>query len=711
MANEWEDVTNIYKAFPPDVAPTMMKVMQAESSGNPNAVNVNKNRTQDSGLFQINDIHLPELKKQGIITAKADLFNPEINAQAAAYLYSKSGTQPWNSSKTKWDSQPQNDWEDITSEYEPQPQPQTNIPTPQEQATLTHGGPAKVTTYGSPSWQQTTSNIARPVLQALGMVGGGLVGSGATPIAGTVAGAALGYAAGEQGANKLDELLGLRQPKPIAQELLQAGKDVGTGAAMEMGGQAAGVAIPAVVKALGKSIAKTLGVATGTGGGAIEEAFMNHPGFKQGMSGAISEEDIVKSMAKKLNTLNAEKSAAYAEGVQNLKTDVPLSPQSIEDSLISQLKQFGGNITKKIPDEYKEFWGILPADMKDDLMKGAKNVLDLKAVRGGGAVKQAATDALEALNNFKDVGDFTPYGFDTLRMQLRDIASQSKQAQAILSPVMEDIRSSVSTVVPEYRTMLSNYEKASNQISEMQKALSIVQEGKSLDTPIRKVATIFRDINKYRLAQLDELDPGGELRAQAAGVAMNDWLPRGQLSRLLHLGSVGGVGMLLHNAPLAAGLLTVSSPKVVGSVANELGQIPLNTGIATALARSGMLTKLGSENSKLSPTTNQLQQFTDKYAPLLSPDRISEIAGMNPSQRQGAIAKSMSESMFPILMTMPETRSIIMANKALGKPLFEGIPKEALDEAMNAAQGSRAIQQTQQGLPFSGFIKSIIGGK
>ncbi len=108
-----------------------------------------------------------------------------------------------------------------------------------------------------------------------------------------------------------------------------------------------------------------------------------------------------------------------------------------------------------------------------------------------------------------------------------------------------------------------------------------------------------------------------------------------------------------------------------------------------------------------SPIGSRLHSF----APLLFPSEISRIANLDPLQRQGAIAKSMTESFFPILMTMPETRSIIMANRAAGKPLFEGIPKEALDEAMNAAQGSRAIQQTQQGLPFSGFIKSIIGGK
>jgi hypothetical protein len=90
------------------------------------------------------------------------------------------------------------------------------------------------------------------VLEAGGMVGGGIAGTGAAPIAGTVAGAALGYAGGKQVANKLEEALGMRKPKSLPQELTQAAKDVGSGAAMEMGGQAIGKAIPGVINWIGR---------------------------------------------------------------------------------------------------------------------------------------------------------------------------------------------------------------------------------------------------------------------------------------------------------------------------------------------------------------------------------------------------------------------------------------------------------------------------
>lgn len=79
-------------------------IMKAESSGNPNAVNRNRNGTADRGLFQINDVNIPALKKAGIITGPEDLFDPAKNFQAAKFLYDRKGWQPWDSSKKNWEA-------------------------------------------------------------------------------------------------------------------------------------------------------------------------------------------------------------------------------------------------------------------------------------------------------------------------------------------------------------------------------------------------------------------------------------------------------------------------------------------------------------------------------------------------------------------------------------------------------------------------------
>ena len=80
-------------------ADKMSRVMMAESGGRTSAYNANKNGTADYGLFQINSSHLAELQKAGIIQSLQDLYDPNANAQAAAYLYKQSGYSPWSSSE------------------------------------------------------------------------------------------------------------------------------------------------------------------------------------------------------------------------------------------------------------------------------------------------------------------------------------------------------------------------------------------------------------------------------------------------------------------------------------------------------------------------------------------------------------------------------------------------------------------------------------
>ena len=90
------------KYFSQSDYPTFVRIAQAESSGNPYEINKNKNGTRDHGLFQINDVNVPSLTKVGIIKSKDDLYDPEINTKAAAFLHKQQGLKPWNSSKAKW---------------------------------------------------------------------------------------------------------------------------------------------------------------------------------------------------------------------------------------------------------------------------------------------------------------------------------------------------------------------------------------------------------------------------------------------------------------------------------------------------------------------------------------------------------------------------------------------------------------------------------
>ncbi len=64
-------------------------IIQQESSGRPEALNLNKNGSYDYGLMQINSINFESLKSLGIITHEKMLMQPCINIQAGAYLLSQ----------------------------------------------------------------------------------------------------------------------------------------------------------------------------------------------------------------------------------------------------------------------------------------------------------------------------------------------------------------------------------------------------------------------------------------------------------------------------------------------------------------------------------------------------------------------------------------------------------------------------------------------
>jgi tetratricopeptide (TPR) repeat protein len=101
---------------------------------------------------------------------------------------------------------------------------------------------------------------ARPALEMGGMLAGGVAGAGLGAVAGgvgaipgSVAGAGLGYASGRQVANLLEQGAGTRKNKGLPTELLEAGKDVGMGAAMEAGGAVLGLPVQKGLQALGKA--------------------------------------------------------------------------------------------------------------------------------------------------------------------------------------------------------------------------------------------------------------------------------------------------------------------------------------------------------------------------------------------------------------------------------------------------------------------------
>lgn len=120
---------------------------------------------------------------------------------------------------------------DIISQFE-----QREEPKPFEQVASLKGSDPVATGEPRPG-AETISTVARPLISATAATAGAILGTGTAPGAGTLAGGGIGFAAGEELADKLDEFLGLRERQPLMVELKESASDIVEGAALEAGGQ------------------------------------------------------------------------------------------------------------------------------------------------------------------------------------------------------------------------------------------------------------------------------------------------------------------------------------------------------------------------------------------------------------------------------------------------------------------------------------------
>lgn len=91
-----------------------------------------------------------------------------------------------------------------------------------------------------------------PILEALGMAGGAALGGGPVSPGTAAVGAGLGYAGVENLLKQVDYALGNKKDPGVVENLKQLPGEIGTGMAMEAGGQIAGKAVTSAVQGLNK---------------------------------------------------------------------------------------------------------------------------------------------------------------------------------------------------------------------------------------------------------------------------------------------------------------------------------------------------------------------------------------------------------------------------------------------------------------------------
>lgn len=264
-----------------------------------------------------------------------------------------------------------------------------------------------------------------PIIEALGMAGGGVAGTASAGPIGGVGGAALGYAGMKNMLESVDAFLGNQKAKGMVEQVKELPGEVATGAAMETGGQVVGKGVTAMVKGLNKYAPKL-----------YESAMKPSTTLKESVrdkrvATALKNEIIVskggleksKQIINDINTTIKSRIEGAGQGIQTaVEVDKALEP-------VAALSE--KTFTKKI-------------EPTSDMRKVAKYVQDVQSVRPEFISVQEAQAFKQQLN--KELNDFYK-AYNSGKGSAPTIVEQTKAAMA------DGLRAEITTMFPEVATL------------------------------------------------------------------------------------------------------------------------------------------------------------------------------------------------------------------------------------------------------------------
>lgn len=311
--------------------------------------------------------------------------------------------------------------------------------------------------------------------------------------------------------------------------------------------------VGAITRGVGSTAAGILGNTTGAGSEAIKQAYgagraggSKAAEFSGNMRGNVPMTDVLDAAKADLSVMQKMKSAEYNKNMASVRGS-------------KEVINFSG-INKSL------------ADAKDKVMYGSQ------------VKNPQAAQALSSMQ--KEIGDWnkldpaqyhTPEGMDALKQKIGGIVEsipfEAKTARMVGGDVYNSIKSEITKQAPEYAKTMKDYVAASDQIKEIERALSLGQKS-SVDTAMRKLQSLMRNNvntnygNRQALARQLEQMGGKDLMPALAGQALNSPTPRG----LQALGATG-TGVAAFFNPSVLPLLAAQSPRLAGEAALAAGRV------------------------------------------------------------------------------------------------------------------------------------------
>ncbi|GKS86471.1 hypothetical protein AVMA1855_19985 [Acidovorax sp. SUPP1855] len=320
-------------------------------------------------------------------------------------------------------------------------------------------------------------------------------------------------------------------------------------------GAAIGAALPPTLRvaqaigSLGKGAAKNLiGRTTGTSPETLSAAFAagqtGNQTFLQNMRGQAEFSDVVDAARTGLDQMRRERGAQYRNGMTDISADKKVLDFAPIDRALQSVRDMGS---------YK---GV-------QTNKNAAGVVDELAGKVG------------EWRGLNPAEYHTPEGLDALKRAIGDIRDATQfgtPARKAADSVYNSVKGEISKQAPTYSKVMGDYAKASDDLSQIERALSLGDKA-AKDTSIRKLQSLMRNNaqsnygNRLSLAQQLEQQGGVELTPAIAGQALNTWTPRG-LSGAVQM---GGLGLGAYANPAAIMAAPFASPRAMGEAAYGLG--------------------------------------------------------------------------------------------------------------------------------------------
>jgi hypothetical protein len=307
---------------------------------------------------------------------------------------------------------------------------------------------------------------------------------------------------------------------------------------------------------IGNALATAVGnMGTRTGAESIKQAFKSGKeggssmqSLADNMRGNVPMVDVLEAAKANLQEMARAKSEAYRNGMAQVSTD---------NTILN-------------------FNGI------DDALKNAKQDVhfgDQVKNEKGAAVQRAIADEIENWKSLDPAKYHTPEGLDALKQKIGGIVDsipyEEKVATRVGTQLYNAVKSEIVKQAPAYADTMKGYTEASEQIREIERALSLGNKA-SVDTAMRKLQSITRNNvntnygNRLDLARQLEQQGGRELMPALAGQALSSWTPRGMGGAVA--GGLGMGGYAMGGPALAVPILSAQSPRLMGEAAMAAGR-------------------------------------------------------------------------------------------------------------------------------------------